>query len=291
MKINRSILIMPGNNPGMLQNCSIFDADAVIFDLEDAVIPQEKDAARLLVANALRHNGGGKAEIMVRINPLDTCGKEDIRAVVPYGPAMLVVPKVEKETEITDIVRLVKDCEKTGQNPISLTAVLETPLGLFAAAAIGMADRRVAALSLGGEDYATVLGARRTKEGQELFVARSLIVNAAAAAGIYAIDTPFTDSNDPEGLEKDALLARQLGFKGKIAINPRQVEIINRIFTPDPLEIEWARRVLLAMEKAQQEGAGVASLDGKMIDKPVAVRARQVLQAVGDIEQGKEGVL
>lgn len=277
MDLRRTMLFMPGNNPGMLQNGGVFGADAIILDLEDAVAPQEKDAARLLVAQSLKTVDYGTSEKIVRINPLDTFARKDIEDIVPCRPDALLVPKVESPEDIQEVARLVAAAEKPGQAPVKLIALLETPCGIAEAYRIAKADKRVVALAFGAEDYTASLGAKRTKEGTEIFSARTIVVNSAAAAGIQSIDTPFTDVNDREGLIADTLLAKQLGFKGKLSINPRQIDDIHNVFNPTEQDINWAERVIKAIRKAEAEGSGVASLDGKMVDAPIVARAERIL--------------
>lgn len=277
MDLRRSMLFIPGNNPGMLQNGGVFGADSVILDLEDAVAPNEKDAARFLVANALRTVDYGDSEKTVRINPLDTFAKEDIAAIVPCRPDALVVPKVQSAADIHEAVRLIEAAEAPDQTPVKIIALLETPQGILEAYAIAKAHERVVALALGAEDYTAGLGAMRTKEGQEIFTARTMLINAAAAAEIQSIDTPYTDANDDEGLQEDTELAKKLGFKGKLSINPRQIDIIHGVFNPSLNDIDWAEQVVQAIERAKAEGSGVASLNGKMVDLPIVNRAERIL--------------
>ncbi|WP_188400019.1 CoA ester lyase [Sporomusa sp. GT1] len=290
MDLRRTMLFMPGNNPGMLQNGGVFGADALILDLEDAVAPQEKDAARLLVAQALQTVDYAASEKVVRINPLDTFAREDIEAIVPCRPDALLVPKVEKPEDIIEVVRMAAAAEQPGQPPVKLIALLETPAGIAEAYRIAKADARVVALAFGAEDYTAALGAKRTKEGTEIFSARSIVVNSAAAAGIQSIDTPFTDVNDREGLIEDTELAKQLGFKGKLAINPRQIDDIHKVFNPTEKDIDWAQRVIKSIRKAEAEGSGVASLDGKMVDAPIVARAERILYLARLLGLAKEGV-
>lgn len=277
MDLRRTMLFIPGNNPGMLQNGGVFGADSVILDVEDAVAPGEKDAARLLVAHSLLNVDYGRSETVVRINTLDTFGKDDIKAIVPCQPDLLLVPKVESAADIKEVVSLVAAAEKPDQKRVRLIALLETPRGIAEAYNIAIADERVVALALGAEDYTAALGANRTKQGTEIFTARTLVVNAAAAAGIQSIDTPYTDANDEQGLLEDTQVAKQLGFKGKLAINPRQIDIIHEVFNPTEHDIEWAERVVEAIRLAEAEGSGVASLHGKMVDAPVVNRAERIL--------------
>lgn len=277
MDLRRSMLFIPGNSPGMLQNGGVFGADSVILDLEDAVAPTEKDAARYLISQALCTVDYGTSEKVVRINPLDTFAAEDIKAIVPCKPDALMVPKVQSAEDIHQAVRLIEQAELPGQTPVKIIALLETPQGIAEAYAIAQAHERVAALALGAEDYTAALGATRTKDGQEIFTVRTMLVNAAAAAGIQSIDTPYTDANDDEGLLADTKLAKQLGFKGKLSINPRQIDVIHSVFNPSPSDIDWAEQVIVAIEKAKAEGSGVASLNGKMVDLPIVNRAERIL--------------
>lgn len=278
LKLRRSMLFIPGNNPGMLQNGGVFGADSVILDLEDAVAPTEKDAARFLIAHALRTVDYGTSEKVIRINPLDTFAAEDIKAVVPCGPDAILVPKVESAADIHAAVKMIAAAEKPNQVPVKIIALLETPRGIIEAYNIAIADPRVVALALGAEDYTAGLGAMRTKEGNEIFTARTIVVNAAAAADVQSIDTPYTDANDEEGLLADTELAKHLGFKGKLSINPRQIDNIHTIFNPTISDIDWAEQVIAAMAKAAAEGSGVASLNGKMVDLPIVNRAERILK-------------
>lgn len=288
MNLRRTMLFIPGNNPGMLQNGGVFGVDSVILDLEDAVAPQEKDAARFLVAQALRTVEYGSSEKVVRINPLDTFGAQDIEMIVPCQPDVLLVPKVESAEDLEIVTNLVAQAEKAGQQPVQLIALLETSLGIAQAHQIAQTKGRLVALALGAEDYTAGLGAARTKEGKEIFTARSLVINAAAAAGIQSLDTPFTDANDEAGLYQDTLTGKELGFKGKLAINPRQIDVIHQVFNPTLATIEWAREVVEAIQKAEESGSGVASLHGKMVDAPIVARAKQILELAKRL--GMEGM-
>jgi citrate lyase subunit beta/citryl-CoA lyase len=290
MELRRSMLFIPGNNPGMLQNGGVFGADSVILDLEDAVAPMEKDAARFLVAHALRTVDYGCSETVIRINPLDTFAAADIKAIVPCCPDAILVPKVESAADIHQVISMIAAAEKPGQTPVKIIALLETPCGIVEAYNIAKADPRVVALALGAEDYTAGLGAMRTKEGTEIFTARTVLINAAAAAGIQSIDTPYTDANDEEGLLADTELAKRLGFKGKLSINPRQIDVIHNVFSPSLSDIDWAQQVIHAIRKAESEGSGVASLNGKMVDLPIVNRAERILhlaQLLGLMEENK----
>lgn len=277
MDLLRTLLFLPGNNPGMLQNGGVFGADVVILDLEDAVSPQEKDAARRLVSHALRTVNYGNSSKTVRINPRDCGGDLDIAAIVPCEPDALILPKIDSVKMLRDIIALIERAERQGQKPVRVIPLLETPLSVIYAYDIATASPRVWAISFGAEDYTAALGAVRSRTGEEILSARTTIVNAAAAAGIDSIDTPFTDTQDESGLELDSLFARKLGFKGKLAINPRQIDIIHQAFSPTSADIHWARRVVDALDQAKKQGAGVIALDGKMIDAPIVLRAERTL--------------
>jgi citrate lyase subunit beta/citryl-CoA lyase len=278
----RSMLFVPGNSAGMLLNADVHGADGLILDLEDAVAPGEKDAARRLVQGAVQTLGFPGATLIIRINPLGTpYAEEDIARMVLLKPHLLMPTKVASAEDVAAISTLVAQAEqKAGlpQNTVGLIPLLETAQGIEHALEIARSDPRVKALFLGAEDLSSDLQAVRSKEGAEIAYARGRIVMAARAAGIDVYDTPFTDVNDDDGLQQDAALARALGFTGKAAISPRHVAGINAAFTPSPGEISYAREVLAVIEEGERLGKGAVSLRGKMIDKPIVDRARKVLQ-------------
>ncbi|MGE4282091.1 MAG: CoA ester lyase [Clostridia bacterium] len=280
--MRRTALFIPGNNPGMLLNGDVFGADCVIFDLEDAVSIREKDAARILVKNALGSFGYKGVEVIIRINSLSTSfWKSDLDMIVPMMPDAILPPKIQCREDIKKIDSYITDMEKysnSEEGKIKLIPLLETALGVENAFDIAKASARVEALLLGAEDLTADLGAKRTKEGKEIFYGRSRVLVAAKSAGISAIDTPFTDVDDEEGLMKDAVFAREMGFGGKAVISPRHIEIVNKVFSPSEDEIYYAQRVMETIEAAKRQGKGVVSLDGKMIDAPIVERARQILE-------------
>jgi len=279
--MRRSMLFLPGNNPNMLINGNCLGADAVIFDLEDAVSPAEKDAARILVRNTMRYLDFCGCEIIVRINSVDTLyWRKDIDAILPERPAMILLPKTgcPKDAQMAD--EYMTEVEKrlgleTGT--VGLMPLIETALGVENAFSIATACPRVQALFLGAEDLTADLQCKRTKEGREIEYARTRLVVAARAAGIDVYDTPFTDVNDDEGMEADAMLAKGLGFSGKASISPRHVEIINQVFSPSVKEIDYAYEVMEAIALAKEQGKGAISLYGKMIDAPIVARAERVI--------------
>jgi citrate lyase subunit beta/citryl-CoA lyase len=277
------MLFLPGNNPNMLANGDILGSDAVIFDLEDAVAPDEKDAARILVRNALTHLDFSRVEVIVRINSIDDTGfwQRDLEEIIPLRPSLVLPTKVPDAESIHALSRFAAEIERKHGIPEGTTGfipLIETAPGLENSFHIAKADPRVKAMLLGAEDLTADLHCVRTKEGNEIAYARGRIVTAARAAGIDIYDTPFTDVNDDEGLLADARLAKSLGFTGKAAISPRHVKAINAVFTPTQAEIEYAREVLRVIGEAKAQGKGAISLYGKMIDAPIVARAEQVLE-------------
>ena len=288
--MRRSMLFLPGNNPNMIVGGGYLGADSIILDLEDAVSPDDKDAARKLVRNALRSVSFGKCEVIVRINALDTLyWEEDVETIVPLCPDLIMPTKVSGAEYIRQLDEKLAGVEAAHGLPIGKTRLLpllETALGIENAFAIASASPRIAALFLGAEDLSADLRCPRTKEGAEIAYARGRIVCAARAAGVEVYDAPFTDVEDMEGLEADARLAKGLGFTGKAVISPRHVDTVNEVFSPSAAEIAYAREVFAAIEEAKRQGKGDISLHGKMIDAPIVQRARLVLEAAAEIEGG-----
>jgi citrate lyase subunit beta/citryl-CoA lyase len=275
-RLRRSRIYLPGNRPRVIQKGPLLGADVVILDLEDSVAPGEKDAARILVTHALQSLNFGASEVMVRINPLSTCGREDLAAVLPMGPDAIVVPKAEER----DTVRVVEKAilESKLRKRVAILPLIESAKGILNAYEIASASSLVEAITFGGEDFTQDIGATRTREGREILVGRSLLVIAAKAAGVQALDTVFSDINDIEGLRQDTLTIKQMGFDGRAAIHPAQIEVIHEVFTPTAAEIDRAVAVIRAAQAAREKGSGVAVLQGKMIDKPVIERAEKVLR-------------
>ena len=270
--LRRSRLYLPGDTPKFFINAGLHRPDGVILDLEDSVAPTEKDSARLLVRNALCAVDFYGAEVTVRVNALPA-GLDDLRALAPHGVQAFVLPKVETADEIVAAARALE-----GAGPIHLIPIIESARGVFNALAIASASERVAALSIGLEDYTADIGATRTAEGRESLWARSQIVNAARAAGVQPLASVYADVDDLDGLARFAAEARAFGFDGVACLHPRQVSAVHAAFRPSPEETERARRIVQALDDARAAGLGVASLDGKMVDAPVAERARRVLR-------------
>ncbi len=279
--MRRSMLFLPGNNPNMLINGNCLGADAVIFDLEDAVSPQEKDAARILVRNTMRYMDFNGCEIIVRINSVDTdYWKQDLETIIPEKPDLILLPKTCTSEDVLVADKYIAQVEeKNGMKneTVGLMPLIETALGVENSYQIASCSNRVKALFLGAEDLTADLQCKRTKEGREIEYARTRLVVAARAAGVDVYDTPFTDVNDDEGIIEDAKVAKALGFTGKASISPRHVEVINEVFSPTKAEIDYAYEVMDAINLAKQMGKGAISLHGKMIDAPIVARAQRTI--------------
>lgn len=277
--MRRSLLFMPGNNPAMLQNSDVFESDAVIYDLEDAVSVTEKDAARCLVSQFLSSmSSQPPMEIVVRINGLDTdYYMDDLNAVVSDKIDSIMLPKAQVcYLEQLDEILSKIEKEKGMKKKINVLPIIELAVSVQQIDDIVKCPR-VNGVLLGAEDLTSDLEVSRTKQGNEILYPHMKLAIACAAAKIDAIDTPFTDTNDAEGLQADCKFVANLGIWSKAAIHPNQVPVINSIFVPTKKNIDWALRVEEASKQAAEKGLGVFSLDGKMVDKPVMDRARKIL--------------
>jgi len=280
-RTRRSMLFVPGANAAMVSNSFIYPADALMFDLEDSVILREKDAARRLIYHALQHPLYRDVETIVRVNALDSAwGVDDLEAVVRGGVDIVRLPKTDTARDVIDIENEIARIEQAcGREPGStgLLAAIESAEGITQAVEIARSSPRLIGIALGAEDYVRNLQTERSPEGTELLFARCAILQAARAAGIQAFDTIYSDANDEAGFLREAALVKQLGFDGKSLINPRQIELLHNLYAPSGSEVEFARAVLEAADKAASEGLGVVSLNGKMVDSPVIERARLVI--------------
>lgn len=275
------MMFVPGNNPAMMQDAYIYGPDSIMLDLEDSVSMAEKDTARLLVYNALKTIDYGDTEMVVRINPLNTpYGKKDIEAVVKAGVHVIRMPKTETAEEVVEVEREIERVEKelgcVGRTQIM--AAIESALGVVNAYAIATASKRMMGIALGAEDYCANLKTQRSKDGAELALARETIVVAARAAGIDALDTVYSNLNDMETFRREVEFIKTLGFDGKSIINPRQIEVVNEVFTPKQKDIDKALAIIAAIKEAEKKGSGVIALNGKMIDKPVVTRAQRTVE-------------
>ncbi len=282
----KTLLFMPGNNPGMLQSSDILGADGIIIDLEDAVALTEKDAARILVCEYL-NTFEPQSDIFIRVNPLDTpFFYKDLEAIKNLNITGIVLPKVSVESmEALDKYLTENNLD------FKVIGLVETALGLEMAMDILSRSKKVIGVLLGAEDLTLDLGAKRTKESEEIAYARSRIIAVSKALQIEAIDTPWTDTDDYEGLRKDALNAKELGMTGKALISPRHVDIVNKVFAPSEEEIKHALRVVEGVKAANEKGLGAFSLDGKMVDAPIIKRALNLLKMSGDYKEEYDGLL
>ena len=281
MRPCRSMLYIPGDSPGMIQYAPVFGADSILLDLEDAVALTEKDAARKIVSCFLKGYDFKDLTVTVRINGADTeFFEDDLREIIPCAPAAVRIPKCNGPEDVIAADRRIEELEKAASMPVGkvrIHAMIETAIGLENAYLIASASPRVQALTLGGQDLTADMGVQKTKEGWELFYARSRVVVAARAAGAEAYDTVWADINDSEGLAEECRMIVGLGFTGKAAIHPDQIDVIHKAFMPNEKELKKAVRIVEAAETAEKEGKGVVSLDGRMIDAPVTARARRLL--------------
>ncbi|MDY4031513.1 MAG: aldolase/citrate lyase family protein [Pyramidobacter sp.] len=284
--MRRTMLYLPGNNPNMLVRGHLFGSDGIVMDMEDAVALSEKDAARIMISKFLRRGDFGSVEVTVRINGADTeFWKKDLEAVVPCKRLDGIrLPKADSPQVIKDVdeeLSRLEDKYGIAQGHIKLFCILETAYGIWHAYDVATASRRVTAILPGGEDLVADLKTSRTPEGTELEWSRRMIVIAARAAGVDAIDLMFPRVTDDEGLRRDAQFSKDLGFDGKSVIHPNQIPVIHEIFTPSEKEIEKAQRIIAAAEDARARGLGAVSVDGRMVDVPVVKRARYILVKAG----------
>jgi len=284
-RLRRSRLYLAGSEPKFFINAALYGPDAIILDLEDSVHPDEKDAARVLVRNALHAVDFGACERMVRINQLPL-GQEDLLEVIPEEPDMILIPKTERPEQVAQVESKINQVSALHgiERPVWLMPILESALGIENAMAIAMAAPSVAALTIGLEDYSADLGVAKTSEGRESLYARMRLVNAAKAAGVQAIDSVFSDVGDIEGLRQWGQKSRAIGFEGMGCIHPAQIPIVHEAFTPTPAEIEKALKIVTAFEEAQQKGLAVVSLGSRMIDPPVVKRAQRLLESANRVK-------
>ena len=288
MELFRSVIFVPGNRANMLERARKFTADVVMVDLEDSVPPGEKTAARDLAKEwvpVLRREG---QRVMVRVNSLDTgLTRPELEAIVSPDLYGISLGKVDSTWNIRDVDRMLNAIEPVaGVEPGStkIVAWTETASALIDARDIANASPRVIALAFGAEDFTNDMGIERSDTGEEVLVPRSLVPVAARAANVASLDSPLVLFQDPDALRADAKRARQMGYTGKFAIHPSQLDIINEVFSPSTEEIAYARRIMEAWEQAEAEGRGSLAMDGRMVDVPVVKRAQNLLAFADAIE-------
>jgi malyl-CoA/(S)-citramalyl-CoA lyase len=308
-RLHRSELAVPGSNPSMFEKAARCAADIVFLDLEDAVAPDDKEQARRNIIQALNEVDWGSRTMMIRINGLDTHYMyRDVVDVVEACPRldMILIPKVGVPQDVYAVDVLVTQIEaaKRRDKRIGFEVLIETALGMANVEAIAQASRRLEAMSFGVADYAASTRARTTviggvhrdsgvltdrdEQGNRQYfwtdpwhAAQTRMMVACRAYGLRPIDGPFGDFGDPDGYVAAANRAAVLGYEGKWAIHPSQIEPANRVFTPSPAEVAKARRIMEAMAQAAREGKGAVSLDGRLIDI-ASIRMAEALLAKAD---------
>ncbi|QMU08658.1 citrate (pro-3S)-lyase subunit beta [Levilactobacillus suantsaii] len=281
-RLRRTMMFVPGNNPAMVKDAGIYGADSIMFDLEDSVSLAEKDAARVLVYESLQTQDYEGAELVVRVNGIDTpYYHNDVRAMVKAGIEVVRLPKVESAKMIQDLVKDVEAAEKEFGREVGSThvmAAIESAKGVLNAPAIAASSDRMIGLALSAEDYTTDMKTHRYPDGAELEFARNMVLHSARAAGIAAFDTVFTNMDDTDGFYRETRYIHQLGFDGKSLVNPRQIKMVNSVYEPTAKEIANARNVINAIKEAKLKGSGVISMNGQMVDRPVVMRAQRVMR-------------
>ncbi len=275
--LRRSRLYVPGNNPKLIINAGLYKSDGIILDLEDSVSPEKKQEARILIRNALRNNDLMGTEKMVRINQLPA-GIEDLKHIINQPLNMVLIPKCESAAQVREVEEAITRLPGSPNESVWLMPIIESACGIIHAYDIASATHSVAALAIGLEDYTADIGVQRTSEGLESQYARSVVVNAARGAGIQPIDSVFTDFADNEELSRVASKSRSMGFEGMGCIHPGQIRVIHEAFNPTSEEIENARIIVSAFEKAKSEGLGIVAVGSKMIDPPVVKRALNTIE-------------
>ncbi len=287
MILHRSLLFVPGARPEMVEKAARLAADVLCLDLEESVLPEEKATAREVVGAAIPKLAEVGRTVHVRVNSIESgLTREDLVTSVQAGLGGVLLAKTQSPQDVRDVDVLLREQELAHEirpGTVALIAAIESARALLRCEEISRASTRLVALMLGGEDFTFDMGVRRTRDGRELDYARSVVATGARAAGLIALDTPWADIRDVEGLTADAERARGLGFSGKYIIHPSQIEAVHQVFTPADEEVAAARQVLSAWEEAQSRGLGAVQLDGRMVDRPVADRARLLIEQAAAI--------
>ncbi|MBT5476366.1 MAG: CoA ester lyase [Chloroflexi bacterium] len=291
----RTLLFVPGNQPKMLEKAVGFDAKWLIPDLEDSVPSGEKQAARRIVAAHIPLLAKAGKLLAPRVNSMASgLAEDDINALISNDIIGISIGKIGNADEVSELEEILANAERSAGVTVGSTTILpwlETAEAVINAYAICKSSDRIRWAAFGAEDFSADMGISRTVDKTEtntqtafepgLAYPRSAVAIAARAAGVHALDTPYTKFRDPEGLREDALLAKAIGYKGKLAIHPAQVEVIESVFKPTNAEIDRARKVLAIAAEAEVDGRGSISLDGEMIDMPVILRAQNILRDAG----------
>jgi len=287
IKKRRSMLYIPGNNPAMLQQGGVYGADSVLLDLEDAVALNQKDAARILVRNMLKEVDYYGCEITIRVNHINTpFGVADLEEIVPLQPDALRLPKTETVEELSKVLKIIEEIEnryELADDKMKIHVMIESALGVQNVYELASHSPRIDAITIGGQDLTADMQIEKSKDNYGIDYARKRIVMASKATKIDAMDTIYADVEDEEGLREETAYIKKLGFTGKAVINPRQISIVNEVFTPTDTEIRKAYRIVKAYYENKAKDLGVFAVDGKMVDAPVVTRAMHTL-ALADIE-------
>ena len=277
----RSLLFIPGNQPKMLNKAPNVFPDAFIPDLEDSVAWDHKDDARNIVHNHLNMLSQTSKLLIPRVNALETgILKEDLQAVINQNVFAIAIGKIYSSKDVQEISNLISKVEKEQkikEGSINLILWMETAQAIINAYEILTSNQRIVGSAFGAEDFTNDMGIHRTENENEIFFARNQLSVASKAANVIALDTPFFAFKDPDALKENSLFAKSIGFKGKFAIHPDQIDIINDCFSPSIQEIDHAKKVIETFEEAKKQGRGSTSLDGLVIDVPVVKRAESLL--------------
>jgi citrate lyase subunit beta/citryl-CoA lyase len=294
MDLLRSLIFVPGNRQNMLERALAFSADVIMVDLEDSVPPGEKIAALELARQWAPQLARAGRRVMVRVNSLDTgLTRDELAAVIGPDLAGISIGKGDSAWDVREADQLVAPLEAAAgleAGSIKLIPWIETARAVMNVQAMATASPRIVAIAFGAEDLTNDMGLRRSELGEEVQVPRAMMAVAARAARVAALDSPFVAFRDPQALRQDAQRARQVGYTGKFAIHPAQLDIINETFSPSPEEVEYARRVMAAWQQAEAAGRGSLDLDGRMVDVPVVKRAQNLL-ALADAIAGSRPAL
>jgi len=274
-RLRRSRLYVPGNRPKLMISAGLYDADGIILDLEDSVPPADKDLARILVRNALVALDWGQSERMVRINQ-GPQGDRDLASIAPHNVHVVLLPKVEDPDQVRHVAERLR--ELVDDEPPLLMPILESPQGVHRAYSIAAADETVVALTLGLEDLSAELGAPRTTEATESFLARQTTVYAARAAAVQPIASVYSDIQNEQGLAEYIRRERALGFDGIGCIHPRQIPVVHKEMTPTEEEVDRAMRIVRAAREAEARGLGAVAVGSKMVDPPVVKQAYRTVE-------------
>jgi|TARA_Y100001970_G_C14256199_1_gene875597 citrate lyase subunit beta/citryl-CoA lyase len=289
VELFRSLLFVPGNRSDMLEKASTADTDILVPDMEDSVPDNEKSNARSLISEKLETLSGKNQSIVPRVNALDTgLTFDDIHAVVNSKTYGISVGKIESSWDIKEVSKILSQIESEKSVELGSTKIIawiESASAIVNVNSIASASDRMLGIAFGGEDFTNDMGIQRSETGIEILYPRSVVAVAAKAAGITAIDTPYVNFRDNDGLEQEIKSVLPLGFKAKFAIHPGQLQSINNLFSPSEEAIEYAKKVIEVFEEAERNGSGATSLDGKMIDVPVVKRARNLLELANRMSQ------